>query len=48
VSLSPYLRFRRDEWAALRADTPLTLDDDDLVRIHGLIEGCRCARSRKV
>jgi type I pantothenate kinase len=38
VGLSPYLRFRRDEWAALRADTPLTLDDDDLVRIHGVIE----------
>jgi type I pantothenate kinase len=38
MSLSPYLRFSRDEWAALRADTPLTLGDADLVRIHGLIE----------
>jgi type I pantothenate kinase len=36
--LSPYLRFRRDEWAALRADTPLTLADRDLDRIHGLVE----------
>jgi type I pantothenate kinase len=35
---SPYLRFRRDEWAALRADTPLTLTDRDLDRIHGLVE----------
>ena len=26
VALSPYLRFPRHEWAALRADTPLTLD----------------------
>jgi type I pantothenate kinase len=38
LSLSPYLRFTRDEWAPLRADTPLTLGDADLVRIHGLIE----------
>jgi len=38
LSVSPYLRFRRDEWAALRADTPLTLADRDLVRIHGLVE----------
>ncbi len=36
--LSPYLCFTRGEWAALRADTPLTLGDHDLVRIHGLIE----------
>jgi len=38
LSLSPYLRFRRDEWAPLRADTPLTLADRDLDRIHGLVE----------
>ncbi len=38
MSLSPYLRFRRDEWAPLRADTPLTLTDADLERIHGLVE----------
>ena len=38
MSVSPYLRFRRDEWAALRADTPLTLTDRDLDRIHGLVE----------
>jgi len=38
LSISPYLRFRRDEWAALRADTPLTLADRDLDRIHGLVE----------
>ena len=38
MSISPYLRFRRDEWAALRADTPLTLADRDLDRIHGLVE----------
>ena len=38
LSLSPYLRFSRGEWAALRADTPLTLTDADLGRIHGLVE----------
>ena len=38
MSLSPYLRFGREEWAALRADTPLPLADSDLERIHGLVE----------
>ena len=38
MSLSPYLRFPRDEWAALRADTPLTLAEADLDRIRGLVE----------
>ena len=35
-SLSPYRVFSRDEWAALRADTPLTLSVDDLMRIQSL------------
>jgi type I pantothenate kinase len=34
--LSPYHRFTRDEWAALRADTPLTLSMDDLTRLRSL------------
>ncbi len=34
--LSPYRRFGREEWARLRADTPLTLDEADLVRLRGL------------
>jgi type I pantothenate kinase len=38
LSLSPYLRFSRAEWAALRADTPLTLAESDLDRIRGLVE----------
>ena len=29
--LSAYRVFTRDEWAALRADTPLTLTVEDLV-----------------
>ena len=31
---SPYRSFSRDEWADLRADTPLTLTDDDLRRLR--------------
>ncbi|MCE1235266.1 MAG: type I pantothenate kinase [Hyphomicrobiales bacterium] len=33
---SPYRRFGREEWARLRADTPLTLDEADLTRLRGL------------
>ncbi len=36
--LSPYHRFSRSEWAALRADTPLTLTLDDLNRLRSLSE----------
>ena len=32
--LSPYSRFTRPEWAALRSDTPLTLTLDDLVKLQ--------------
>ncbi|HEY1736154.1 MAG TPA: type I pantothenate kinase, partial [Methylovirgula sp.] len=34
--LSPYHRFTRSEWAALRADTPLTLTLDDLSKLRSL------------
>jgi type I pantothenate kinase len=34
--LSPYHRFTRSEWAALRADTPLTLSMEDLSRLQSL------------
>jgi type I pantothenate kinase len=36
AALSPYRRFTRAEWASLRADTPLTLTVDDLVRLQSL------------
>ena len=36
ASLSPYATFPRKEWAALRADTPMTLDDADLQRLSSL------------
>jgi type I pantothenate kinase len=33
---SPYREFSREEWATLRADTPLTLTEDDLTRLRSL------------
>jgi len=35
-NLSPYRHFSRDEWARLRADTPLTLTLDDLKRLQSI------------
>ncbi|HXW71323.1 MAG TPA: type I pantothenate kinase [Methylocella sp.] len=35
-ALSPYHHFTREEWAALRADTPLTLSSADLARLRSL------------
>jgi type I pantothenate kinase len=34
--VSPYDVFGRSEWARLRASTPLTLTDDDLLKLRGL------------
>jgi type I pantothenate kinase len=34
--LSPYRIFRRDEWARLRADAPLTLTADEVLRLQSL------------
>ena len=36
--MSPYLEFDTDEWARLRADTPLTLTEIDLHRLRGINE----------
>ncbi len=36
IKLSPYHRFTRGDWAALRADTPLTLTVEDLVRLQSM------------
>src|SRR5262249_47915364 len=36
--LSPYVRFSRDEWARLRASTPLTLSEGDLEQLRGINE----------
>ena len=37
-SPSPHLRFSRAEWAALRADTPMTLAPQEVERLAGLID----------
>ena len=34
--VSPFRRFGRDEWAALRADTPMTLSEADLDEVRSL------------
>jgi type I pantothenate kinase len=36
MALSRYQRFTRAEWARLRADTPLTLTEEDLTHLRGL------------
>src|SRR5579883_3347281 len=36
--LSPHHRFSRSEWAKLRDDVNLTLTDEDLQRLSGIIE----------
>lgn len=38
LQYSPYRAFTRDEWARLRADTPMTLVPRDLETLSGLIE----------
>ena len=38
VDLSPYQSFSRKEWAKLRADTPMTLDDTEVERLSGVTQ----------
>jgi type I pantothenate kinase len=38
TDLSPYRLFSRDEWATLRADTPLTLTADDLAKLRSITD----------
>jgi type I pantothenate kinase len=38
ISLSRYVSFSREEWARLRAATPLTLGEDDLATLQGINE----------
>jgi len=38
LQYSPYRVFSRDEWARLRADTPMTLEESELDQLSGLIE----------
>ncbi len=39
LQFSPYRLFSRDEWARLRADTPMTLVERDLEQLSGLMDG---------
>ena len=36
--LSPYLSFSREQWGEYRQDTPLTLNESDLEKLHGQLE----------
>jgi type I pantothenate kinase len=38
LQYSPYRVFTREEWARLRADTPMTLQENELEQLSGLIE----------
>jgi type I pantothenate kinase len=38
LQFSPYRVFTRGEWARLRADTPMTLEESELEQLSGLIE----------
>ena len=38
VDLSPYQSFTRKDWARLRADTPMTLDDTEVERLSGVTQ----------
>jgi type I pantothenate kinase len=38
LQYSPYRLFTREEWARLRADTPMTLRESELEQLSGLIE----------
>ncbi len=38
IPFSPYRVFSREEWARLRADTPMTLKESELEQLSGIIE----------
>jgi len=38
LEFSPYRMYSREEWAKLRADTPMTLSEDELDQLSGLID----------
>ena len=38
LAFSPYRNFTREEWARLRADTPMTLKPSELEQLSGVIE----------
>ena len=38
VAFSPYIVYGREDWARLRADTPMTLTESELENLSGLTE----------
>ena len=46
--VSPFVDLSRREWAALRANTPRTLSEDDLFALHGLNESVSLAEVEEV
>ncbi|MFN0058822.1 MAG: type I pantothenate kinase [Planctomycetota bacterium] len=48
MSVSPYIAFRRDEWRLLRAGTPLTLNESDLVELRGCNERVSLAEVEEI
>jgi type I pantothenate kinase len=48
LAFSPYRVFSREEWAKLRADTPMTLVPRDLEQLSGLIEDLSIAEVEQI
>ncbi len=48
IQFSPYRAFSREEWAKLRADTPMTLVQRDLEQLSGLIEELSMAEVEQI
>jgi type I pantothenate kinase len=48
IAFSPYRIFAREEWAKLRADTPMTLVPRDLEQLSGLIEDLSMAEVEQI
>src|SRR5262249_56172751 len=48
IRFSPYRVFTRDEWAKLRADTPMTLVPRELEQLSGLIEDLSMLEVEKI
>ena len=48
LAFSPYRVFTREEWAKLRADTPMTLVPRDLEQLSGLIEELSMAEVEQI
>ncbi|HWM47637.1 MAG TPA: type I pantothenate kinase [Xanthobacteraceae bacterium] len=46
--LSPYRTFSREEWARLRADTPMTLSPDEVTRVRSLHDRLDIAEVEKI